>query len=113
MTRLAPTDVSAPQRVGHAPAADARPNGSMRCGPGEGIARPRPGDVILVHGPDWVGKFIRFFQRLRYRTQENRPFAHWSHTAFIVTSSGLMIEGTPTGVVMSTIEKYRSREYHY
>jgi hypothetical protein len=109
---LARADIATPQAVG-TPAAVAVPaNGSARCGPGEAIVRPRPGDVILVHGPDWIGKFICFFERLRYRTQHDRLFTYWTHAALIVTPTGLMIEGTPRGVIISAIEKYRGRDYH-
>jgi hypothetical protein len=113
MTMLAPMDGLTPQRLPNAVGANDRPIRSTRCGPSETIACPWPGDVILVHGSNWVCKFIGFFQRRRYRTQADRAFAYWSHAALIVTSTGLVIEGTPTGVIIGSIEKYRALDYQY
>jgi hypothetical protein len=84
----------------------------VRCAPGENIADPRPGDVILIRGRGWLGWIIRAVQRLRYRREEDHPFAYWSHAALIVTPRHL-IEVIPAGVIVREIEKYRDHEYHY
>jgi hypothetical protein len=84
-----------------------------RCDPGETISYPRPGDVVLVRGVGWLGRFIRVFERMRYRTDQDRPFAYWSHAAIIVGREGLLVEVLHNGVVLSKLEKYRALEYHY
>ena len=84
-----------------------------RCGPGESITDPRPGDVVLVRGAGWLGKAIRFFVRMRCRRNGDRPFAYWSHAGIIVSPQGHLVEVVHTGVVLSRIEKYRDQEYHY
>jgi hypothetical protein len=83
------------------------------CGPGESISDPRPGDVVLVRGSGWLGKAIRFFVRMRCRRNGDRPFAHWSHAGIIVSPQGHLIEVLHTGVVLSSIEKYRDQDFHY
>jgi hypothetical protein len=85
----------------------------VRCGPGEGVTNPRPADLILVRGSNWMSKLIRCFERIRYRSPEDRPFTHWSHAALVVTPAGHLIEVLDTGVLMSTLEKYKDWEYHY
>jgi hypothetical protein len=95
-----------------APSATAPPGTYVRCGPGEAIAHPRPGDVILVRGLGWLGRSIRWFERICARGKENRAFAHWSHAALVVSGS-LLVEVRHTGVALSRIEKYRDQEYHY
>jgi hypothetical protein len=84
----------------------------VRCAPGEDIAHPRPGDVILIRGRGWLGRIIRAVQRVRYRREEDHPFAYWSHAALVVTPWHL-IEVIHAGVIMGKIEKYRDHEYHY
>jgi hypothetical protein len=84
-----------------------------RCDPGETISSPRPGDVILIRGVGWLGRLIRIFERMRYRTDQDRPFAYWSHAAIIVGPEGLLVEVLHNGVVLSKLEKYRVQEYHY
>jgi hypothetical protein len=51
------------------------------CRPGEGITKPRPGDLVLIRGRSWASKIILFGERVRFRTPQDRPFAHWSHVA--------------------------------
>ena len=92
---------------------DARANRYVRCGPAEEIANPRPGDIILVRGEDWLGKLIRFVQRLRYRSAQERPFTHWSHSALVTTIAGHLVESNHRGVIVQSIRKYRNHEYHY
>src|SRR5437868_15287768 len=91
----------------------ARANRYVRCGPAEEIANPRPGDIILVRGENWLGKLIRFVQRLRYRSAQERPFTHWSHSALITTIAGHLVESNHRGVAVQNIRKYRNHEYHY
>jgi hypothetical protein len=86
---------------------------NVRCGPGTGISHPRPGDLVLIRGTSWASKMILFGERIRFRTPEDRPFAHWSHVALVTTSAGHLLEVGPTGVVVCSIEKYRNHEYHY
>lgn len=92
---------------------DARGKRYVRCGPAEEIANPRPGDIILVRGEDWLGKLIRFVQRLRYRSAHERPFTHWSHSALVTTMGGHLVESNHRGVIVQSIRKYRNHEYHY
>jgi hypothetical protein len=85
----------------------------VRCGRGEAIPHPRPGDIILVRGVGWLGRSIRGFERICARGKEDRAFAHWSHAAVVVSRSGRLVEVMHTGVALSAIEKYRDQEYHY
>jgi|AmaraimetFIIA100_FD_contig_121_149895_length_3302_multi_5_in_0_out_0_4 hypothetical protein len=84
----------------------------VRCAPGQDIADPRPGDVILIRGRGLVGRAIRAVQRVRHPMREDHPFAYWSHAALFVTPWHL-IEVIPAGVIARKIEDYRDREYHY
>ena len=110
-SELENTDASAP--AGSAPAANGKPIAYKRCGPGEGISDPRPGDIVLVRGIGWLGKSIRFFVRMRCRRNGDRPFAYWSHAGIIVSSQGHLVEVIPRGVVLNRLENYRAQEYHY
>jgi hypothetical protein len=85
----------------------------IRYGPGEAVAHPRPGDIILVRGRGWLGWCIRRFERMRYRADADRAFAHWSHAAIVVGGNGLLVEVLHDGVALATLEKYREQEYHY
>jgi hypothetical protein len=102
---------AAPIAVAAAPAGQAK--GYVRCGPGEAISHPRPGDIILVRGAGWLGWCIRMFERMRYRTDADRPFAYWSHAAIVVGHRGILVEVLHDGVALCTLEKYREQEYHY
>jgi hypothetical protein len=103
----------APAAAGDAPAANGAPVAYTRCGPGESISDPRPGDIVLVRGAGWLGKSIRFFIRMRCRREGDRALAHWSHAGIIVSSQGHLIEVVPGGVVLNRLENYRAQEYHY
>jgi hypothetical protein len=103
----------APAPTGIAPAADGKRIAYKRCGPGESISDPRPGDIVLVRGTGWLGKTIRFGLRMRYRSNEDRALAHWSHAGIIVNAHGHLIEVVPGGVVLNRLENYRAQEYHY
>jgi len=95
------------------PVANGRPAAYTRCPPGESIRDPRPGDIVLIRGTGWLGKAIRAVVRVRCRGSADRPFAHWSHAAIIVSPHGYLVEVLHTGVVLGSLEKYRSQEYHY
>jgi hypothetical protein len=103
----------APAAAGTAPAASGRSIAYKRCGPGESISDPRPGDIVLIRGTGWLGKSIRFFIRMRCRRDGDRALAHWSHAGIIVSSRGHLIEVVPKGVVLNLLENYRAQEYHY
>ena len=113
MTAVAPSEVTAAAVAHVAPVMDGRPKGYVCCGPGQGMSHPRPADVVLIRSTTWLGKLIRFFERIRFRTEKDRPFAYWSHAALVVTSAGHLIEVVHTGVVLGKIENYRDQEYHY
>ncbi len=105
--------VHAPAPGGIAPAAGGKPVAYKRCGPGESISDPRPGDVVLMHGTGWLGKFIRFGLRLFYRRNADRALAHWSHAGIVVSRQGHLVEVVYTGVVLNRLENYRDQDYHY
>jgi hypothetical protein len=90
----------------------ASPRAFVRCGPGEGITHPRPGDILLIRGIGWLGWSIREYERVCARGKD-RAFAHWSHAAVVVSGRGHLVEVVHQGVVIAPIEKYRSQEYHY
>lgn len=94
------------------PAAPASPAAYERCGPGEGVAHPRPGDILLVRGVGWLGWSIREYERMCARGKD-RAFVHWSHAAVVVSGRGHLVEVGHNGVVVVRIEKYRDQEYHY
>jgi hypothetical protein len=110
-SKLKNADAFAP--AGSAPAANGKPIAYKRCGPGTSISDPRPGDIVLVRGTGWLGKSIRFGLRMRYRSNQDRPLAHWSHAGIIVSTQGHLIEVVPSGVVLNRLENYRDYEYHY
>jgi len=105
--------VHASTPAGIALAANGKPIAYKRCGPGESISDPRPGDIVLVRGIGWLGKSIRFFIRMRCRRDGAHAFAHWSHTGIIVSSQGHLVEVVPSGVVLNRLENYRAQDYHY
>jgi hypothetical protein len=113
MTALAQAEVAAAAPVAVARAESKPPNRYVRCGPGANVRQPRRGDLILVRGEEWISKYIRFFERMRYRAADERPFAYWSHAALIVSPQGHLVEVLANGVVLRKLEKYRDREYHY
>jgi len=84
----------------------------VRCPPGEGIADPRPGDVILIRGRGPLGTLIRLVQRVRLRRPEDRGFAYWSHAALIISPPGYVIEVIHAGVIARKLESYRWHDYH-
>ena len=93
-------------------AASSLPLAYVRCGPGEAISHPRPGDILLVRGDGWLGWSIREYERLCVRGKD-RAFVHWSHAAVVVSPRGHLVEVGHDGVALVRIEKYRDHEYHY
>jgi hypothetical protein len=112
MTGMATAELTISDQTELAPLRQERACKYVRCAPGESVAAPRPGDVILIRGRGWLGSLIRGGQLVRYRRKEDHPFAYWSHAALIVTPWHL-VEVISAGVVMRKIEKYREHEYHY
>ena len=84
-----------------------------RCGPGETMPDPRPGDIILVRTATLAGRLTRFAERRRYHAAEDRPYAYWNHAALVMNRLGHLIEVRPSGVGLRAIEGYRDLEYHY
>src|SRR5262245_54786456 len=84
-----------------------------RFGPGDGIARPCPGDFVLVRGEGWISTVVYTFQALRFRAPGERPYAYWSHAALVTSPRGRIVEVGPRGVFATHLEKYRKLEYHY
>jgi hypothetical protein len=113
MSKSVLKEIYAPAPASLVPAANAKPVAYKRCGPGESISDPRPGDIVLIRGTGWLGKTIRFGLRMRYRREGDRPLAHWSHAGIVVSPRGHLIEVVPSGVVLNLLENYRAQEYHY
>ena len=84
-----------------------------RFGPGETMARPRPGDFVLIRGEGWISMAVHAFQALRFRAPAERPYAYWSHAALVTSPRGRIVEVGPRGVFANNLERYRSLEYHY
>jgi hypothetical protein len=113
MSGFAPREIPASAPAAMLPVANGQPIAYTRCRPGESIANPRPGDVVLIRGTGWLGQAIRLFVRMRCRRSGDRPFAHWSHAAIVISPRGHLVEVVHTGVVLSSLEKYCWQEYHY
>ena len=89
------------------------PGRQVRCRPGTTIVDPRPGDVILIRGRGPLGFLVRFFQRIRHRSKQDRGYTYWTHAGLVVTSLGHLVEVAHTGVVIRKIETYRDHDYVY
>lgn len=85
----------------------------VRCPPGEAIADPRPGDVLLIRGRGPLGMLIRLVQRVRHRRREDRGFAYWTHAALVTSPPAYVIEVIHAGVVARELKSYRGHDYHY
>lgn len=86
--------------------------------PGQAPSRWVPGDVILTHSPRGVfGKLIRFGQRLRYRSEYERPFAWFNHVAVVVTpdeaGAPRLVEALSKGVIYTEAERYSPQWFAY
>jgi hypothetical protein len=112
MTAMAAAELTISDQPDLASPRQGRVDNYVRCAPGQDIANPRPGDVVLIRGRGWLGRAIRAGQRVRYRREKDHPFTYWSHAALIVTPWHL-IEVVHAGVIMRKIERYRDHEYHY
>lgn len=77
------------------------------------ISGVKPGDVILIHETTWLGALIRFFQRMRFRSTEERRFAHWSHAALVVSPKGHIVEVVARGVVLRELARYKGHDCLY
>jgi hypothetical protein len=113
MSKSEPKTSDACAPAGSTWGATGRPVAYQRCGPGETVADPRPGDIVLIRGPGWLGKSIRFGVRMRCRRNGDGALAHWSHAGIIVSHQGHLIEVVPRGVVLNLLKNYRDQEYHY
>jgi hypothetical protein len=88
-----------------------------RYGPGEqpaptpGRALATPGDFILTHRRALPSRVIAFGQTLRFRGAR-RPFAHYTHAAFIAGADGTLLEALGAGITRTSLERYRDVEYH-
>ena len=54
---------------------------------------------------------ISLAERRRFRGADAK-FAHWSHTALVVSDDGALVEAESSGVALNSIERYRDDEYH-
>lgn len=72
---------------------------------------PQPGDFILCHEHAWTSYLIRFGQWLRFHG-ERAKYAHWSHSALIVSASGDLIEANSSGIERGHLDRYEGVEYH-
>ncbi len=84
----------------------------VRCPPGEIVTGLRPGDVILIRGPGWLGRAIRLFAWARFRNDDLR-YGYWSHAALVVNDAGHLLEVHARGVGLCGIEKYRDTDFCY
>lgn len=94
---------------------------TKRYGPGESVLDDRaepaqgrpavaPGDFILTHGTGLSGALIHFGEALRYRGAQS-VFAHWTHTAIFINSTGDLIEAVEAGVQQRNVSVYGGTEY--
>jgi hypothetical protein len=87
------------------------PSKVERCGPGETVAKPLPGDFLLTHSAGFSSNLIRLGQMMRYRGPK-AGFAHWSHTAMFVDTDGEIVEAILSGVQQRNVSVYKDTEYH-
>ena len=82
-----------------------------RYGPGEEAQDFAPGDFILAHRHHYLAALISLAQRRRFRGPD-AVYAHWSHSALIVETDGMLVEAEIRGVTRNPISRYRADEYH-
>ncbi len=82
-----------------------------RCGPGETVVDPEPGDFILTHGDAIISKIIRLGQRLRIHGTDGK-YTHWNHAALIADTDGGVIEALGRGITRRDLSDYVGTEYH-
>jgi len=84
-----------------------------RVPPGSTVVDPRPGDFLLVRTRGLAARLIGPVQAVRFRSEADRPFRHWTHTALVTASNGRLVEVVEEGVRAQSIKKYDGVEYHY
>jgi hypothetical protein len=82
----------------------------VRCPPGEIVTGLRRGDVVLIRGPGWLGRLIRFGAWWRFREEFPR-YGYWSHAALVINDAGHLLEVHVRGVALCGIEKYRDCDF--
>jgi uncharacterized protein YycO len=82
-----------------------------RYGPGESPREHTPGDFILAHRHNLFGGLISQAQKRRFRGAD-AAYAHWTHSAMIVSTDGSLVEAEVMGVKLNPISRYRAGEYH-
>jgi len=82
-----------------------------RYGPGEEASDFTPGDFVLTHRRNPIGRLISIGEKRRFRGAD-ALYAHWSHCALVVAGDGALVEAESTGVWRSPISRYKSNEYH-
>jgi uncharacterized protein YycO len=68
------------------------------------------GDFILCHRKGFVSYCIVFGQGIRFRGDQ-RPYAHWSHAALLVSDKGDLVEALTKGVKRNHIDEYKDSDY--
>lgn len=82
-----------------------------RYGPGEEATDFTPGDFILTHRHTPIAQLISLGEKRRFRGAD-AVYAHWSHTALVVSHDGALAEAESRGVQRSPIARYKADEYH-
>lgn len=82
-----------------------------RYGRGQSASDLVAGDFVLTHRHRPFAALISLAQRRRFRGAD-APYAHWSHAAVLVSADGEVVEAESTGVIRSSLSKYRDDEYH-
>lgn len=77
------------------------------------------GDVLLTHSPHGLfPRLIRFGERLRYRSVQDRPFAWFNHAAIVISSDPQtgeprLVEALIKGVRITPASKYHPEWFAY
>lgn len=78
-----------------------------------------PGDVILTHSEHGLfGQLIRFGESLRYRSNDDKPYAWFNHAAVVIspdpdTGEPRVAEALGSGIQKSHASKYRPEWFAY
>src|SRR5437773_8596041 len=71
----------------------------------------KPGDFILVrYTHSFYASLIRFGQSLRFRGADSK-YRVYSHTAFVVSPDGDIVEALGNGIVRTNIAKYKGYDF--
>lgn len=87
--------------------------------PGQVPAQWVPGDVILTHSEHGLfGQLIRFGESLRYRSEQDRPYAWFNHAAVVIspdphTGEPRVAEALSSGIQKNPASKYRPEWFAY